>query len=810
MLAPYRVIDLATDHRQLCGQILGDLGADVLLVEPPGGSETRHLGPFVDDIPDPDRSLGFWAYNRNKRAATIDIATADGQARLKELVASADVLIEGFAPGYLDAAGLGYAALSALNPGLVFVSISPFGQDGPKADWAATDLVVLAASGALLQTGDDDRAPCFISVPQGYLHAAGDAAAGALMALTARERDGLGQHVDVSAQISAMLATQFYITSAGWGDAQPTRLAGGLKFGPLTFKFVQPAKDGWVSVTFLFGTAIGPFTDRLMQLMLEEGFVDQETRDKDWVNYAALVLGGQEPPSELDRCTAAIGKWTASHTKAELAALAQTRRLLIASVATTADLLASEQLASRDYWTSVEHPELGRSVTYPGPFAKFSRQPLRTRRRPPLLGEHNLDPIPPPRARPASSTPGTRAPALAGVNVLDFMWVIAGPAGSRYLADHGATQIKIESSLRPETGRTLQPFKDGKAGAERSGLFHNANAGKLGLTLNLAMPEAREVVLKLVQWADIVLESYSPKAMKAWGLDYDSLRAVKPDIIMLSSCLNGQTGPDAMLAGFGTMGAQLAGFGELAGWPDRPPAGPFGAYTDYVAPRFTVAALLAALDHRRRTGEGQYIDLSQAESSLHFLAPAFLDYTVNGRVHTRAGNTSPHASPHAVFPCAGNDRWVAIVCESDLQWQAFCYATGNPGWLADSRFATLTARLANREALEAAIGEWTAHRTVGEVEEILQESGVPAHRAIDTVDAFSDPQLLHRGHFVTVEHPEMGPVPVEGVRFRLSATPGAVTSAGPTFGQHNDQVLREILGMDDEAIVELIAAGALE
>jgi benzylsuccinate CoA-transferase BbsF subunit len=399
---------------------------------------------------------------------------------------------------------------------------------------------------------------------------------------------------------------------------------------------------------------------------------------------------------------------------------------------------------------------------------------------------------------------------LEGVKVLDFMWVFAGPAGSRSLADFGATQVKVESTFKVDTARTLNPFKDKVPGPDRSGVFISVNAGKLGITLNMGKPEGRELALKLVKWADIVMESYSPKAMRAWGLDYASLKAIKPEIIMLSSCLNGQTGPQAMLAGFGTMGAQLAGFGELAGWPDRPPAGPFGAYTDYVAPKFTVAAALAALDHRRRTGEGQYIDLSQAEASLHFLGPAFLDNIVNGNVWSRNGNVSAEFAPHGVFRCDGEDRWVAIAAETEGQWMSLCGATGNQGWLADARFRTLTDRHANRLALEAEIEAWTGARSVDDVEQTLQAAGVPCHRASTTEDLFGDPQLVHRNHFATVEHVELGQVFVENVRPRLSATPGSVRSAGPTFGQHNEVVLKDILGLNDEEIVELVAAGALE
>lgn len=810
MLSPYRVIDLTDERGQLCGQILGDLGAEVVLVEPPGGSSSRRMPPFAGDAQDPERSLWFWSYNRGKRSVIADVETSEGQARIRELAASADFLIESFAPGYLDGFGLGYAALRELNPRLVMVSITPFGQDGPRANWAASDLTVWASSGVMNQTGDDDRAPVGMALPQAFLHASAEAAAAALVAHTARERDGAGQHVDVSAQAAALMATQSFALAHAWGDAAVTRYAGGLKLGPLTLKFVQPAKDGFVSVTFLFGTAIGPFTQRLMEVMYEQGFVDEATRDKDWFNYTVLLLTGQEPASELDRCIGLIGEFTSSHTKQELMDLALERRLLIVPVSTAEDLLKSPQLAARDFWRNVEHPREGLTLRYPGPFAKFSATPLKPSRRAPRIGEDSGAVAPRPALPRPATVPADRPQPLAGLKVADFTWVMAGPAGARYLADYGATQVKIESTTRIDTARTLQPSFAGQPGPERSGIFANVNAGKLGLTLNLALPEGRDLALRLVRWADVVTESYTPRNMRSWGLDYDSLRKVKPDLIMLSSCLGGQYGPHADLAGFGTMGAQLAGFGELAGWPDRPPAGPFGAYTDYIAPKFTAAAILAALDHRRRTGEGQYIDLSQSECSQHFIAPALLDFQVNGHVLKRMGNRSLMHAPHGVFPCAGDDHWVAIAVENEPQWQRLREAIGNPEWAAAPELQSSAGRLRRQDELEQGLAAWTRERSCEEVESILQSRGVPAFRSATSEDVLADPQLAHRRHFITADHAELGPVTIENSRFILSDTPAAIRRAGPVFGQDNEYVLRQLLGLSEDEVVEYIAAGAVE
>jgi crotonobetainyl-CoA:carnitine CoA-transferase CaiB-like acyl-CoA transferase len=813
MLSPYKVLDLSDERGQLCGQMLGDLGADVVLVEPPTGSSARRIAPFANGLEAPEHSLFFWGFNRNKRSVALDIERETDRTRLRELVRGADILIESFTPGYLDDLGLGYAALRELNPALVMVSISAFGQQGPKARWAANDLTVLAASGVLQITGDGDRPPTRIVVPQAFLHGAAEAAAGALVALWARERDGLGQHVDVSAQTATMLATQFFALCHAWGVTPLERVAGGMKVGPIVLKFVNPARDGHVSVTFFFGTSGGPFARRLMEVMHERGFVDAATRDKDWLNYTDLLMTGTEPASELLRCIDAIAAFTAQSTKDELFTLARERDLLIVPVATTADVARSEQLAAREYWVELQHDAAQRTVRYPGPFARFSKTPLRYRRAPPRLAEHQAEVLaaaPARRHAPRNTSHGPRRAALDGLKILDFMWVIAGPASTRMFADHGATVVHIESRRAVDAARTVQPFWQSQAGPERSSAFANVGAGKYGCVLNLRAPQARAVLRRLVEWADVVTDSFACGVMQRLGLDYPALCEWNPSIIAVSSCLNGQSGPHATLAGFGTMGAQMAGFGELAGWPDRAPAGPFGAYTDYVAPKFTVAAILAALDHRRRSGEGQYIDLSQSEAALHFIAPAMLDYTVNGHIMKRTGNSSAESCPHGVYPAQGEDCWVALAADNETQWQNLARVTGHDEWLTRGEFADLASRQSHHAELDAAIGAWTSKRSVADIETALQAVGVPVHRSSHSVDLFEDEQLAARQHFVTVPHPELGPIPIENSRVYLSDTPAQVTRPGPLYGEHNDWVLKELLGYNQDEIAALGAAGVFE
>src|SRR3984885_10989257 len=285
MLSPYRVLDLSTERGLLCGQMLADLGADVIKVEPVGGSSARSIGPFYKDAPHPDRSLYWWAYNRDQRSITLDIERGAGRDLLRRLVERADFLIESHNPGYLAKHGLGFADLAKVNPALIYVSITPFGQDGPKANYADSDLIIMAAGGPLILAGDADRAPVRLCIPQAYLHASADAAVGALAAHHERVRSGLGQHVEVAAVQSVAMATQSSILAAPLGSTEIGRMSGGVKVGPFEFPLVWPASDGFIAMTFLFGSALGGFTARLMNFICEQGMCDEATRDKDWIAY---------------------------------------------------------------------------------------------------------------------------------------------------------------------------------------------------------------------------------------------------------------------------------------------------------------------------------------------------------------------------------------------------------------------------------------------------------------------------------------------------------------------------------------------
>jgi crotonobetainyl-CoA:carnitine CoA-transferase CaiB-like acyl-CoA transferase len=399
---------------------------------------------------------------------------------------------------------------------------------------------------------------------------------------------------------------------------------------------------------------------------------------------------------------------------------------------------------------------------------------------------------------------------LEGLKVLDFAWVMAGPVVGRALADFGATVVRVESAKRKDVfARHMGPFPNGKFDEQRSGFFENYNTGKFGLSLDLSSDEGRTIARELATWADVVIESFATGQMARFGLGYDIIRALNPGVIMLSTSLMGQSGPYGKMVGFGSPGAAFSGFLRLTGNPGELPIGTFGPYTDYVAPRFSLFMLLAALDHKRRTGEGMFIDVGQSEASVQFLAPQIAQYCESGQVAEALGNRDPAFAPHGVFPAQGDDRWVAVVARNDAEWSRLAAVIGQTHLAQDSRFATVAARKANEDALETIIANWTRHRHADDVERALQAQGIPAYVVVSGADIQSDPQLLARGHFVRVPDPLLGEDVVESARYQLSDTPARYDRSAPTIGRDNDYVLRELLGYSPERIAALIESGAL-
>jgi benzylsuccinate CoA-transferase BbsF subunit len=399
---------------------------------------------------------------------------------------------------------------------------------------------------------------------------------------------------------------------------------------------------------------------------------------------------------------------------------------------------------------------------------------------------------------------------LEGVKVADFTWSVVGPLTARILADYGAEVVKIEGRSKPDMMRVIQgAFKDGIPGLDRAGSFLPYNTGKLSVALNLTHPVGVEIAKRFVAWADIVVETFAGGAMKRMGLGYEELKKIKPDIIMLSSCTMGQEGPYSTLPSLGPHLVAMSGLTNITGWPDRDPSD-MEVYTDFISSHFNLVAILSALNYRRRTGKGQYLDLSQYENAVHFMAPAILEKVVNKREVNRMGNQLPCAAPHGAYRCCGEDRWCAIAVFTDAEWQSFCQVIGNPAWSRDPKFATLLGRKDNEEQLDKLVEEWTINYSPEEVTTMMQKAGVPAGTIQTTEDMLDhDPHLKDRHFYWELEHPVMGRHRVWRSPFTLSKSPCELRRA-PLLGEHNEYALKQILGMSDEEIADLIIKGVIE
>lgn len=408
--------------------------------------------------------------------------------------------------------------------------------------------------------------------------------------------------------------------------------------------------------------------------------------------------------------------------------------------------------------------------------------------------------------------PGTRTKSvLAGIRVVEFAIFAAGPVVGKHLAEHGAEVIRIESRARPDGFRVhYPPFKDDRPGLNRGGTFAIFNNDVLSVTINLKRSRGLEIVKNLIRETDVVIENFAPGVVERLGLGYKELNKINPQIIMLSSCNQGQTGPRAIQRGFGSQLTSMSGFTHLTSYGDGYfPSLLYGPYIDFIAVGYGLIAVLAALDSRRRTGKGQHIDLSQYEAGIQFVIPMLLDLQVNNQIQKAQGNRHPQAAPHGVYPCNGEDSWCVITVFNEMEWRAFCRASGNSEWATDPRFNGLSARKENADELDELIATWTRGHTAQEVMELLQAAGVPAGVVYTVCDLFSCPQLNHREQWRVLNHPEMGPYEYEAPPFLLSETPAEILRPSPRIGEHNDYVLGEVLGMSAEQIAQLEQDGVL-
>lgn len=806
MLSPYRVLDLTDTRAELATHVLAGLGADVIKVEPPGGSASRSAEPLAAGEPDGLASLRFHAYNRGKRSVVLDFDDPSDHKDFLALVASADFVFENAGAGVMDTRGLGFDALRAARPDLVYVAVSPFGQTGPHAHHAASDLTLAAMGGAMALNGDRDRRPVRVTVPQTWHHAAAESALGAMVAHERRLATGEAQCVDMSVQAAVFWTGLNAMISSAIDGRNLERGGTALQLSTIVTPLVYPCADGEVCLMAMRATLLG-----LLPWMLESGAVTQEWIDaEDWPTYERRLLDAAELAHPYEHVRDKIAEFTMLHTKVELFAGALARKITMVPVNTVADTVAMEQLEVRDYWDDITLPS-GRTVRTAGSFAKASGAPIAWTGLAPAVGEHTdevmaaLDrttALAPVRVGPERKLP------LEGVKVADFSWIGVGPITAKSLADHGATVIRIETDDPPDRLRLVGPFTNDEIGINRCQFYGSFNTSKMSLQLNLKNPVGSDVARRALEWCDIALDSFTAGTMDRLGMGYEAAREINPDIIMATTCLFGQYGPAAKVAGYGYHAAAISGFYEVTGWSDRAPGGPWNAYTDTIAPRFLTTTLLAALDHRRRTGEGQYIDQAQMESALHFLAPELLDVQVSGRSARRNGNFDPSFAPHDSYPCAGDDQWCAIAVETDDQWQALCSAMGSPEWAMDTALDTAEGRREHRDEIDAQLGEFTINHDPWALMELLQESGVPAGMVQRSSDHQADPQLAHREFFRHLNHPEMGEVPYEGHQYKIAGYNNGPRTPAPCLGEHTYEVLTELLGYDGDEVTEILISGA--
>jgi crotonobetainyl-CoA:carnitine CoA-transferase CaiB-like acyl-CoA transferase len=783
-LGDLRVLDLCGPIGWYATKLLADLGADVLRIEPPSGDPARQLGPIADG-----ESLRYRFFNTSKRARTLDLQTPDGQATLWQLACEADALVTS------QPLPFSYDAIAREHPALVWTAITPFGLSGPHAHWRATDLIGVAAGGLLNLAGVPASPPSHPPSEFAFFQAGLLGAVGTLLALRERQHSGRGQLVEVSLQEALLNALE---NTLGFWDLMGIARC---RLGTKSFSgqtSVYRCADGWV-VGWL-GRRWEPFVEWLAS----EGLLPEHWRAPEWSDPDYRL-------QHLDEIDAVMHQLIARFDRTTLVAESQRRRIATGAVVDIPTLFTDPQLIARDYWVEVEHPD-GRVVRYPGAPYKLSRTPWQIHRPPPRHGEHDGEGWRAPRTPLPSPTSDQRRLPLAGVRVIDFTWQIAGPLGAQVLADFGAEVIKVESAVHPDGLRQmLVPRPPWNESLNQSGIFNVFNTSKRSLTLNLQTAGGQALLRRLIALADVLLDNFGVDPYPRWGLNEATLRTLNPDLIIARSSVMGRSGPHTNTIGFGYSISSQAALNSTIGFPGDPPVGVCTAHPDYSSnPYHLVIAILAALHYRDRTGEGQLIDLSQHESTVVMNGASLLDYAANGRVAQPSANRHPHAAPHGVYPCRGHDRWVALACEHERDWQALATLIGQAELATDPRFATLAARKANEDALDEIVARWTRRWSPQEAAEQLQAAGIPAAPVATVVDLLHDPHLAARRRFCRIDHPELGQMLIGEPSVILHAHPVLPRRHPVLLGEDTEPLLRDLLGLEEEEIVHGYLEGVLQ
>jgi len=797
------VLDLTDVAGALCARLLGDLGADVVRVEPPGGAALRRLPPLEAAADAGDGSHAHWFYDTNKRSVVVDSTSPAGRTRLRELLAAADVVVAARWPDLLQEAGIERRTLLREQVRLILVDVTPFGGTGPQADWRGSDLVCAARAGMVYVNGHADAPPIAPFGLQAYNSAGVFAAIGALCALLGRARAGRGALVDVSVAQAAAGAVE-HVTGFHRQTGTIERRRGTLHWS--RYFRIGRCTDGYV-----LHSTMGDWTS-LAQWVASDGEA-WDLLDERW----------EEPVNRKEACTHlfdCLDAWAATHTVGELMEGAQLRRLPYAAVKLPQAVAEDEQLAARGFPVAVQASD-GHTIPFPGPPFLYSATPLSLRRPPPRLGEHDAElqqdaawnelQVVPFAAGPrvAGADLSSQGRVLDGTVVLDFTWVVAGPVATRILADQGARVVKIER-------RDAMDF-----GNRRGGLTGNLNRGKQSIVLNLADPRGLDLVRGLARHADVVIDNFSARVMRNWRLDYEALRVLKPDVIAVAMSGFGLTGPSRDFVSYGPTLQALLGFPYLMRLAGQEPAGWGYSWSDMLGGMMAALATLGALWHRDRTGAGQLVDLGQYGNLAAVLGPATFTLLRGGAVDPPGnGSQEGPAVPHGVFRCAAevdlagaidDDRWIAIAVLDDGAWRrlAGVLAGAGEGWASAPGLATLDGRQSARAEIEQGLSRWARTRNARDLEQQLQAAGVAAGVVANAADLARDVQLAHRGYFETVPTPEGGRETFDGIPFLSSTSPGRVAAPGPLLGEHTDLVLHDLLGLREADLAALRAEGVI-
>jgi crotonobetainyl-CoA:carnitine CoA-transferase CaiB-like acyl-CoA transferase len=771
---------------------LADLGAEVVKVEPREGAEERRWGPFKDDVPHPERSLYFLYSNSNKKGIQLDLPDPADKESFKELVKRTDVVIESFQPGYLASLGLGYEDLQVLNPGLVMASVSGFGQTGPHSQYKASEIVSYAMGGVMYLSGDADKPPLSMPYELGFQLASVYTAVGTLIAVRQRRLSGRGQHVDVSSQ-EVQASQQYIVINYSALENLLSRMGSRSARGGSAPNGAYRCKDGFAEFFIL-----SPWHWRNLFDWMGR---PEALNDSIWENRHFRA-------QNVDVIDPYIHEFAAKFNKLEISEEAQRRHIPIVPINTPGEFFNDAQTRHRGVFEEANHPEVGPHFILGAPY-KLSETPCVVRRTAPLLGQHNrevsefwLAEAPRPAA-PTTAPPAPGKRALEGIRIIDVGMAIAGPEVSALLAEHGAEVILVESATHQRRGRD---FPDPRVVLQQKVTFGGLNRNKKAITINLNTAEGQELFRDLVRVSDVVVENFNPTIMKRWGLDYENLKKVKPDIILVDMPAFGLTGPRSGYLGAAATTAAFSGLYHIWSYPNADePAAPNSVLPDYVAAIYATLAATAALHYHALTGKGQNVDLSHADAMASLMGPMYLDYLVNKRIAQPVGNWHPHAAPHGSYQCRGDDAWCVIACFTEEEWQALRAVMGDPRWCEDPRFASLDQRLENRAELDRHVGEWTREYTPRQVMRTLQKAGIASGVVQSGEDLVYDHHLRARGYLTTMDHPDTGPVEFPGVTMGLSETPGRI-DGWASQGEHNRLVFEDILGLTPEKVNELVRA----